>query len=269
MKFSESTHVEKMKEISSLMYLHGWNESNAGNISCLITQDEIELYEDLNLSPRIIDLKYNLSQASGMVFLVTGSGKRLKDIKNDPKNNIGIVRIEEDGNRLQVLWGFEDGAQPTSEFPSHVHSHLSRLAVDKNHRVVLHCHPVHVIAMTFVHELDDREFTLSLWKTITECVLIFNDGVGVLPWMSAGSLEVAEETAKKFKETRTVIWGQHGVFVCEHNLEDAFGLMETVEKGAQIYMNIFGKTVLNKISKKQLKEVCEIYKIKPKEGYLD
>ena len=268
MKFLDSKIISDIREVSSLMYGHGWTERNAGNISIFLPNDEVNQYEDLK-PMRVIPMRYTIEKANGMVFIVTGTGKRLKDINKDPLSNIGVVRIIDGGTNMEVLWGFSSGANPTSEFASHIYSHLARLEVDDTHRVVMHCHPVNVIAMTFIHKLGDKEFTLSLWKTITECVLIFGDGVAVLPWMSAGSEAVALETAEKLKECRAVIWGQHGIFASESNLEDAFGLIETVEKGAEIYMHTFSKPIINEITLNQLKEVCEIYEVKPKIGYLD
>lgn len=182
---------------------------------------------------------------------------------------MGVVRIAKDGKGLELLWGYEGGARPTSELPTHLMNHISRLQVDPSHRVVMHCHPVNTIAMTFVHEQDDKEFTLSLWGTCTECVLVFNDGVGVVPWMPAGTNAIAEATAKKLKDRRIVIWGQHGIFGTGSNLDEAFGLIETVEKAAEIYMKTAHLPKVNCLPKEQLKDVARVYNITPREGYLD
>lgn len=269
MKFRNSELICELGEITSLMYQHGWNERNGGNISYVLTAAEQQEYADLQIVKRKIPMKYPIAAADGMIFLVTGTGRCFRNIVKAPEIHTGVVRICEQGTQMELLWGFEDGAEPTSEFPTHIYNHLTRLSVDPQHRVVMHCHLINIIAMTFVHQQEDRAFTLSLWKTITECILIFGDGVGVVPWMSAGTDQIARETAQKMKDCRTVIWGQHGIFAAERNLEEAFGLIETVEKGAEIFMRTFGHPVINEITKQQLKEVAKVYHITLRAGYLD
>ena len=40
--------------------------------------------------------------------------------------------------------------------------------------------PNNIIAMTFVEPLDARTFSRALWKAMTECVVVFPEGVGVV-----------------------------------------------------------------------------------------
>ena len=35
--------------------------------------------------------------------------------------------------------------------------------------------------MNYVHELDEKKFTHTLWEMCTECIVVFPDGIGVLP----------------------------------------------------------------------------------------
>lgn len=267
--FRESEIISELGDITSNMYRMGWNERNGGNISWLLEEDEIKDYIDLQKVVRTIPFGFDAGELRGKIFLVTGTGKYFKNIKKAPEKNVGVVRIAESGKALELLWGYEDGAWPTSELPAHLMNHISRLRVDPLHRVVMHCHPVNTIAMTFVHEQDDREFTLSLWGTCTECVLVFGDGVGVVPWMPAGTNAIAEATAEKLKDCRIVIWGQHGIFGTGRDLDEAFGLIETVEKAAEIYMKTAHLQKINCLPKEQLKDVARVYNIVPREGYLD
>ena len=113
---------------------------------------------------------------------------------------------------------------------------MARLSVDPENRVVIHCHPTHTLAMNYVYELDKKKFTHTLWEMCTECIVVFPDGVGVLPWMLCGTNSIGEATAEKMKEFRLVIWGMHGIYGAGCGLDETFGLIETVEKAAQIYM---------------------------------
>ena len=148
----------------------------------------------------------------------------------------GIIRIAEDGTTAQLLWGYKDGGKFTSELPAHLMSHMARLSVDKDNRVVIHSHPTNTLAMNYVHELDEKKFTHTLWEMCTECIVVFPDGVGILPWMLCGTNEIGEATAEKMKEFRLVIWAMHGIYGAGKTLDETFGLIETVEKAAQIYM---------------------------------
>ena len=87
--------------------------------------------------------------------------------------------------------------------------------------------------MNYVHELDEKKFTHTLWEMCTECIVVFPDGVGILPWMLCGTNEIGEATAEKMKEFRLVIWAMHGIYGAGKTLDETFGLIETVEKAAQ------------------------------------
>ena len=91
----------------------------------------------------------------------------------------------------------------------------------------MHCHPINILSMTFVHDLDEKAFTKTLWRTITECMVVFPDGLGVLPWMLCGTNEIGEATAEKMKDFRMVVWAQHGIYGAGRDLDETFGLIET------------------------------------------
>jgi rhamnulose-1-phosphate aldolase len=50
---------------------------------------------------------------------------------------------------------------------------------------------------------------------LTECLMFFPDGLGVLPFMPCGTDEIAEATAEKLRDCRMVLWAHHGVFSAE------------------------------------------------------
>ena len=147
-------------------------------------------------------------------------------------------------------------------------SHIERLKVDPENRVVMHCHPTYTLAMNFVHELDEKKFTKSLWQMCTECMVVFPDGIGVLPWMLCGTNEIGEKTAEKMKEFRLVVWGMHGIYGVGKNLDEAFGLIETVEKAAQLYMLTAHLPCVNTITDENLVEIAEGFGVKYRKDFL-
>ena len=259
--------LKEMCKTASNMYRLGWDERNGGNISYLLKEEEVAEYLDLNKVIRTIPLMgvnevdFDASPLEGKIFIVTGTGKYFKNVEDDPETNLGIVRIGKGGKEVELLWGFADGGRPTSEFPAHMMSHIARLSVDPENRVVMHSHPTNTLAMNYVHELDEKKFTHTLWEMCTECIVVFPDGVGVLPWMLCGTTEIGVATANKMKEFRLVVWAMHGIYGAGKTLDETFGLIETVEKAAQIYMLTAHLPRKNTIKDEDMLKLLELFKV--------
>ena len=259
--------VREMCKTASNMYRLGWDERNGGNISYLLKNEEVAEYLDLKKIIRTIPLMgvnevdFDASPLEGKIFIVTGTGKYFKNVEDDPETNLGIVRIGKGGKEVELLWGFKDGGRPTSEFPAHMMSHMARLSVDPENRVVMHSHPTNTLAMNFVHELDEKKFTHTLWEMCTECIVVFPEGVGVLPWMLCGTTEIGVATAEKMKEFRLVVWAMHGIYGAGKTLDETFGLIETVEKAAQVYMLTAHLPRINTIKDEDMLKLLELFKV--------
>ena len=260
--------VEEMRKTTANMYRLGWDERNGGNISYLLDEAEVGEYLDLNAIKRTIPLGFDATAIIGKIFIVTGTGKYFKNVMDDPETNLGIVRIAADGQTAELLWGYSDGGKFTSEFPAHLMSHMARLSVDPANRVVMHCHPTNLLAMTYVHDLDEKAFTRTLWQMCTECIVVFPDGVNVLPWMLCGTNEIGEATAAKMDTARLVVWAQHGIYGAGKDLDETFGLIETAEKAADIYMKIAHLPLVNTITDEQMHLLEQRFGVKAREGYL-
>lgn len=260
--------LKEMCKTASNMYRLGWDERNGGNISYLLKEEEVAGYLNLDNVIRTIPLMgvnevdFDASPLEGKIFIVTGTGKYFKNVEDDPETNLGIVRIGKGGKEVELLWGFKDGGRPTSEFPAHMMSHMARLSVDPENRVVMHSHPTNTLAMNFVHELDEKKFTHTLWEMCTECIVVFPEGVGVLPWMLCGTTEIGVATAKKMKEFRLVVWAMHGIYGAGKTLDETFGLIETVEKAAQVYMLTAHLPRINTIKDEDMLKLLELFGVK-------
>lgn len=260
--------LEEMKKTTANMYRLGWDERNGGNISYMIDEESVAAYLDIHKIIRRLPLGFTAKPLAGKYFLVTGTGKYFKNVADDPENNLGLIRISEDGTEAELLWGYADGGRFTSELPAHLMSHMARLSVDPENRVIMHSHPTYTLAMNYVHELDDAKFTHTLWQMCTECIVVFPDGVGVLPWMLCGTNEIGEATAEKMKEFRLVVWGLHGIYGAGKTMDETFGLIETVEKAAQIYMLTAHLPRVNTISDENMVELAEAFGVKYRKDFL-
>ena len=271
----DAPFVREMCETTANMYRLGWDERNGGNISYLLDEKEVDEYLDTGKVLRSIPLMgvnevdFDASPLEGKIFIVTGTGKYFKNVEKDPETNLGIVRIGKGGKNVELLWGYRGGGRPTSEFPAHMMSHMARLQVDPENRVVMHSHPTHTLAMNYVHELDEKKFTHTLWEMSTECIVVFPEGVGVLPWMLCGTKTIGEATAEKMKKFRLVVWALHGIYGAGKTMDETFGLIETVEKAAQIYMLTAHLPRVNTIKDEDMVKLAELFGIDYRKDFLD
>ncbi|MNI87097.1 Rhamnulose-1-phosphate aldolase [compost metagenome] len=103
----------------------------------------------------------------------------------------------------------------------------------------------------------------------TECLVVFPDGVSILPWIVPGSNEIGRETAKKMKDSRVVIWPHHGIFGTGSDMDSTFGLIETVEKAATVYNLVGGRELKQVITDTELAALANAFSVTPKSGILD
>ena len=256
-------------DIIDKMYQLGWDERNGGNVSYLLDENELSEYLDLSKIIRTYSLNFDASELKGKYFLATGTGKYFRNTKKDPETNLGIFRVSDDGLNAELIWGYKDGGRSTSETYAHLMCHATRLKVDPNHHVVIHSHPTNILALTHILPNDEKIFTKELWKVMTECIVVFPEGIGVLPWMQCGTYEIGVETCKKMVDRRLVVWGLHGIYGVGETIDEAFGLIETVEKASEVYLKYRNFEEVNTISDENLKGIAKFYGGKPRDGYLD
>ncbi len=216
-----------------------WHERNGGNLSYRMSDEEVALIaDDMIRDGEWMEIGATVPYLANEYFMVTGSGKFFRNVEIKPQANVCIIQVDDKGEKFQIVWGLTEGGRPTSELPSH----LMNLEVCKkrnpNLRVVYHCHPTNVIALTFVLPLDEKVFTRELWEMATECPIVFPEGIGIVPWMVPGGLEIAKATTKIMETQDVAIWAHHGVFVCGTDFDVAFGLMHTVEKAAEVLVKV-------------------------------
>lgn len=265
----QAPFVREMVDTTANLYRLGWDERNGGNISYLLNEEEILPFLDPEKVLRTIPMIFDGSKLAGKYFIVTGSGKYFKNVCDAPSENLGVVRVSQDGKAVELLWGLEHGAVPTSELPSHFMSHIARLEVDPENRIIMHNHASHLLAMSFTHDLDEKAFTRTLWQMCTECLVVFPEGVSIIPWLVPGTNEIGEATAAKMKETRLVLWPQHGIYGAGKDMDEVFGLIETAEKAAEVYTYVCAQGgVKQTISDENLWSLADAFGVEPKAGYL-
>ncbi|MBQ3481363.1 MAG: rhamnulose-1-phosphate aldolase [Oscillospiraceae bacterium] len=238
----------------------GFHERNGGNLSYWLSPEDLALLPDLNCSGPPVPLEAEVSGMGGEYFLLTASGSFMRSVPLDPEKELCLIRLEQDARSYRVVWGLSEGGRPTSELESHLLNFSSRAGMPgRACRVMYHAHPAHVIALSFLLPLDEKTITKALWTSMIECPFLFPEGVGVVPAMIPGGAQIGTLTSELIRTHDAVLWAHHGLFCCGRSFDDAFGLMETIDKAAQIYLIVEGSSLkrVNRIEDSLLYEIAE------------
>jgi rhamnulose-1-phosphate aldolase len=232
--------ISSIAELGKYLWQKGWAERNAGNISVnineyLSNEQKFEL-QKVTAANLILDKSY--PAISGFFFLVTGTGKRMRDLAIDPENNALMICMNEAGNGYSILTfdGIKGNIHPTSELPTHLAIHEQLVKSGALERSVVHTHPNELIAITQIRQFcDQKALNHLLWGMHPETMVFIPEGAGFLPYMLPGSQEIAAATLQKFEKHKAVIWEKHGCLAIGRDVFEAFDLIDTLAKSAQIY----------------------------------
>jgi rhamnulose-1-phosphate aldolase len=222
-------------EIAGLISERGWAERNAGNVSVDVT-DECRRRKGRLESPKFQTAK-KYPELEGRYFLVTATGSRFRDIAKRPEEYVFLARIADDLDGYHIV-GKRDKSDcaPTSEFPTHLGIHAHLRCNDPDKKTVLHTHPDCLLALTHMRQyLVEEALNRLLWSMHPEMKIVMPDGVGVVPYVLPGSDQLADATVKALANHRMVLWEKHGCVAVGRDVFDAFDLIDTANKSAQIF----------------------------------
>ena len=272
MKVLETNFARDFIRMCDDGFQQGWHERNGGNLSYRLTDTEIDSIQ-YRLMPALewIPIGTSVPGLAHDFFMVTGTGKYFRNIKEDPEVSTAIIEIDDKGENYCIRWGLVDGGRPTSELPTHLMNHeVKKRITNGKHRVIYHAHTTNVIALSFVLPLNDEIFTRELWEMATECPVVFPEGVGVIPWMVPGGRDIAIETSKLMETYNAVIWAHHGMFCSGETFDLVFGLMHTIEKSAEILLKVLstGRGKLQTIEPDNFRDLAKGFHIELPERFL-
>lgn len=271
MKVLDSAFAQGFLNMAENCWQHGWHERNGGNMSYRLRPEEVaEVRDDFSYERPWTPIDASVPTLAGDHFMVTGSGKFFQNTLSQPLDATGIVEIDAAGENYRIVWGLENGGRPTSELPSHLLNHAVKIeATDGKNRVIYHCHPVNVIALSYVLPLEDKVWSRELWDTMTECPIIFPAGVGVLDWEVPGGRAIGLKSCEKMKKYDVIVWAHHGMFCAGEDFDLAFGLAHTVDKAADILVKIISMGGRQRsISKEDFLRLAKDFKVELTEEYL-
>ncbi len=241
------------------------SEGAAGNIS---------VYLGWSLDPRrrfpneeTIPLPQPVPELVGKVFLVTGSGRRLREIIQDPAANLGVVTVNP-GGLTGMLYSSPRRlfANVTSEFNSHLAVHYDQvLQTGTNFQTVIHAQPPHLTYLSNVADYRDEAYlNTHLLRWQPELIVNLPEGIGLVPFAVPGSAELMKGTVESLRTHRVVVWCKHGAMArSDQSVKRASDRIEYAETAARYeYMNLSNGEKGTGLSHEEIRAICAAFNVK-------
>lgn len=227
--------IAQVAEVAGYLWDRGWAERNGGNISYNLTEYADETLQRLPGIGEPKKLPMSMPHLGGHLFLVTGTGKRMRYVHSNPMENASIIRVAQDGKSYQIV--AEKEIIPTSELPSHLLIHDYIAAACRNEHAVIHTHPTELVAMTHNPSFLQKDaMGTLLWSMIPETRAFCPKGLGIVPYCVPGSTELAQRTVDELRYYDVVMWEKHGAVAIGSDAIEAFDQIDTFSKSAKIYL---------------------------------
>jgi rhamnulose-1-phosphate aldolase len=227
--------IAEVAEIAGYLWNKGWAERNGGNITINITAEVDDEMRQMPAISKPISIGRALPHLQGCWFFCKGTNKRMRDLARRPLENGSVVRITADCSHYEIVADLP--VQPTSEIASHLSMHNYLIGKGSNYKAAIHTHPIDLVAMSHHQAFLEKDVLTSLlWSMIPETRAFCPLGLGIVPYQLPGSFELADATIRQLEEYDVVMWEKHGVCAVGENIMEAFDMIDTLSKSAQIYL---------------------------------
>ena len=240
------------------------SEGAAGNISVFMGWEvdprrKFPLVETIQLPERVPELAHRS-------FLVTGSGRRLREIIRDPAANLGFVTVNEDGQTGTLYTSPRRlFAHLTSEFNSHLAVHKDQVVRSgTNFHAIIHAQPPYLTYLSSIPQYQDETYLnrhLLRWQP--ELIVNLPEGLGHIPFKVPGSAELMQANIESMRTHRVVVWGKHGVMArSDASVKRASDRIEYAEAAAHYeYLNLVNGERGEGLSPEQIREICQAFNV--------
>jgi rhamnulose-1-phosphate aldolase len=236
-------------------------EGAAGNISVYLDW-EVDVAAHFPVE-RPYELPQPVPELAGNLFLVTGSGRRLREIGHDPQANLGALRVLPGGTSATLYTSkrclFE---RPTSEFNSHLAIHRAMIGRDAlNFHAVIHAQPLYLTYLSHIPRYcDTRYLNRHILRWQPETLVQLPRGVAFVPFLLPGSAELMAATVSAMEaDFRVVLWAKHGVIArSDQSVKRAADRIEYAETGARYeYLNLTNHGLADGLTDDELRRIAE------------
>jgi rhamnulose-1-phosphate aldolase len=240
------------------------SEGAAGNISICLRW-AIELRTRFPVMDEI-ELPQPVPELAGATFLVSGSGRRLREIIDDPTANIACIVVSEDGCTGKVHTSHHRRFERvTSEFNSHLAVHYDQmLASGTNFHAIIHAQPMHLTYLSHIPRYQDEAYlNTHLLRWQPETIVNLPEGIGFIPFCLPGSPELMEANVEALGHHRVVIWAKHGVMArSDISVKRAADKVEYAETAAKYeYLNLGVGEIGEGLSADEICAICSAFNI--------
>ena len=239
-------------------------EGAAGNISVCMRWP----VEPHALFPIVseVELSKPVPELAGVTFLVSGSGRRLREIIDDPTANVACIVVDKGGKTGQLHTSrhcrFE---RVTSEFNSHLAVHSDQLnGSNATFHAIIHVQPIHLTYLSHIPRYQDEKYlNTHLLRWQPETILNLFEGIGFIPFRVPGSPELMEGNVEALHSHRIVIWAKHGVMARSSiSVKRAADLVEYAETAAKYeYLNLLAGEIGEGLSAEEIRSICKTFNI--------
>ena len=248
------------------------SEGAAGNISiCLRSRKNggtMWQVEPRNFFPTIneIELPQIVPELAGATFLVSGSGRRLREIIDEPTASIACIVVDEGGKTGKLYTSphkrFE---RVTSEFNSHLAVHYDQIcATDTNFHAVVHAQPLHLTYLSHIPRYQDEKYlNTHLLRWQPETIINLPEGIGFIPFRIPGSPELMAGNIESLRDHRIVVWAKHGVMArSDVSVKRAADRVEYAETAAKYeYLNLRVGEIGEGLSTEEIRSICKTFNV--------
>jgi rhamnulose-1-phosphate aldolase len=239
-------------------------EGAAGNISVCIGWP-IEVRRTFPFSEPL-ELPVPAPHLAGHTILVTGSGRRLRDLPANPVANLGAVRIGGDGVATLHTAPARLFERLTSEWNSHLAVHDDTVARSgTNFHAVVHAQPPHLTYLSHIPAYqDEAHFNARVMRWEPESIVALPQGIGILPFMVPGSAELMAANVESLRRHRIDVWAKHGVMArSDLSVTRAVDRIEYAEAGARYeYMDLVAGGRGERLTVDQVRAVVDAFGIR-------
>ncbi|MCC7448274.1 MAG: class II aldolase/adducin family protein [Anaerolineae bacterium] len=261
-------------ELDELLYLIGEagqrlseieaSEGAAGNISIYIGWP-IELRRRFPIV-ETIQLPEAAPELAGKTLLVSGSGRRLREIIQNPAANLGGVVIDKDGLTGKLYTSSQRlFAKLTSEFNSHLAVHHDQIRdTQTNFHAVVHAQPLHLTYLSHIPRYQDELYLnrhILRWEP--ELIVHMPEGIGYIPFKLPGSPELMQATVEALRVHKLVIWAKHGVMArSDVSVKRAADRIEYMETGARYeYLNLANDEQAEGLTPDEIRAIAQAFNV--------
>jgi len=231
-------------------------EGAAGNISIFVRQLDV-LDAGFNRETTL-QLPIGCPALAGGWLVVTGSGRRLRDIHSHPGATLCVLKINPDGTQARLFSAGE--VRPTSELNSHLAIHNDQVKTRPlSYHAIVHAQPRTITYLSHIPRyLDTRALNRRLLRWEPESILTFPEGIGMIPFQIPGSDALMAATVECLRKHRAVIWQRHGMVTrSDLSVSKAGDMLEYAEAAAEFeIMNLQLGEPSQGLSDEELRRIC-------------